>query len=160
MARRNQAPKQRTKQAKASKKATPAKATAASKPASDDHVTLRHSANAVTISYSDPAQVLPHLLSLASSFAGQHFDSANFTADDDDVLGTVAARQIVSNCANSDCWNCALNDLKLDSNVFQSGVFDGVEAAGYLIQRTDIPATQSTELYTVVMAIQGAKKKV
>jgi hypothetical protein len=151
---------QHKKKVKTPKKASPAAMKKAPVRSSDDHVTLRHSANAVTISYSDPAQVLPHLLNLASSFAGEHFDQANFTAADDDILGTPAARQIVGKCANSDCWNCTLSDLKLDSNIFQSCVFDGIQAAGYSKERTDIPATQSTELYTVVMAIQDAKKKV
>ncbi|HEY0794527.1 MAG TPA: hypothetical protein VGD64_01990 [Acidisarcina sp.] len=125
----------------------------------DQHVTIRHSANAITISYSDPAFVLPHLLDIASQFAGRHFASASLTSDDD-VLGTSAARQIVQKCANSDCWDCTLGDLKLDSNTFQSCVFQGIEDAGYFEERTNIPATQSTQLYTVVMAIQNAKKKV
>jgi hypothetical protein len=150
---------QRKQKMKAPKRASPAISKKRAVESSGDHVTLRHSPNAVTISYSDPAQVLPHLLHLASSFAGEHFDQANFTAADD-VLGTPAARQIVGKCANSDCWNCTLSDLKLDSNTFQSNVFEGIQAAGYFKERTDIPATQSTELYTVVMAIQDAGKKV
>jgi hypothetical protein len=128
-------------------------------PAADQHVTIRHSPNAITISYSDPALVLPHLLDVASQFAGKHFASASLTSDDD-VLGTSAARQIVQKCANSDCWDCSVGDLKLDSDTFQSCVFQGIEAAGYFEERTNIPATQSTQLYAVVMAIQNAKKKV
>jgi hypothetical protein len=128
-------------------------------PAPDQHVTIKHSPNAITISYSHPELVLPHLLDLASQFASKHLAAASFTSDED-VLGTAAARQIVGKCANSDCWDCTLGDLKLDSDTFQSCVFQGIEDAGYFKERTDIPATQSTQLYTVVMAIQDAKKKV
>jgi hypothetical protein len=114
----------------------------------------------VTISFAQPHEALPHLLNLASDIAGKHFDQAAFTPAADDVLGTAAAREIVSGCADSDCWNCTLGDLKLDSNVFQTCVFDGVQERGYTIGRDEIPASQSTQLYTVVMAIQAAKKRV
>jgi hypothetical protein len=122
-------------------------------------VKVTRSGKAVTISFSKPEEAITHLLSLASDFAGKHFDKASFTAAADDVLGTAAARDIVSGCANSDCWNCTLGDLKLDSDLFQSCVFNGVQQKGYSINRNDIPASQSTQLYTVVMAIQNAPKK-
>jgi hypothetical protein len=122
-------------------------------------VTVKRSGNAVTISYDRPEDALPHILDLASDFADKHFAMAAFTAAEDDVLGTAAAREIVSGCANSDCWSCTLADLKLDSNVFQSCVFEGVKNKGYTIGRDEIPASQSTQLYTVVMAIQGAKRR-
>jgi hypothetical protein len=128
-------------------------------PAPDQHVTIKYSPNTITISYSHPELVLPHLLDVASQFASKHFASASFTSDED-VLGTSAARRIVGKCANSDCWDCTLGDLKLDSDTFQSCVFQGIEDAGYFKERTDIPATQSAQLYTVVMAIQDAEKKV
>src|SRR5262249_2533287 len=102
--------------------------------------------NAVTISYDRPEDALPHILDLASDFAEKHFDRAAFTLADDDVLGTETAREIVSGCANSDCWSCTLGDLKLDSSVFQSCVFDGVTSRGYVISRNDIPASQTTQL--------------
>jgi hypothetical protein len=113
----------------------------------------------ISITYDDPRHVLPHLLGLASDFAGKHFDTVEYTSADDDVLGTEAAREIVSGCANSDCWDCTIGDLKLNSTLFQGCVYDGVTTKGYVIERKDIPATQDTQLYTVVMAIQGAKRK-
>src|SRR5258708_39455887 len=95
---KKQVASQRKQKTKAHKKDSPAASKKVPIESSDDHVRLLHSANAVSISYSDPAQVLPHLLHLASSFAGEHFDQANFTAADGDVLGTPAARQIVGKC--------------------------------------------------------------
>jgi hypothetical protein len=142
---------------KAVKGSVPAKKRKAAMPVKPVKVT--RTSKTVTISFSRPEEVLPHLLSLASDFAGKHLDKAWFTTDTDDVLGTAAARDIVSSCANSDCWNCTLSDLKLDSNLFQSCVFDGVQNKGYSIDRNDIPASQSTQLYTVVMAIQNAPKR-
>jgi len=96
---------------------------------------------------------------LASEFAGKHFATAVYTSAADDVLGTEAAREIVSGCANSTCWNCTLGDLKLDPVLFQGCVYEGVQSKGYSIERNQIPASQDAQLYTVVMAIQGAKRK-
>lgn len=122
-------------------------------------VKIKQSPGKISITYGDPRHVLPHLLRLASGFAGKHFDTAEYTSGDDDVLGTEAAREIVSGCANSDCWDCTIGELKLNSILFQGCVYDGVTNKSYVIERKDIPATQDTQLYTVVMAIQGAKKK-
>jgi hypothetical protein len=122
-------------------------------------VTVTRGRNLITITYGKPHEVLPHLLDLASDFAGKHFAKAALTPGGDDVLGADAAQDIVSGCANSDCWNCTLGDLKLDSDVFQTCVFNGVQKRGYAIGRNDIPVSQGTQLYTVVMAIQGAKKQ-
>jgi hypothetical protein len=120
---------------------------------------LKKSARSIKLTFAHPRQALPHLLSLASEIADKHFANANFTATLDDVLGTDRACQIVSGCADSDCWTCTLADLKLDSDVFQTCVFNGVQSKGYFIPRNQIPASQTTQLYTVVMAIQNAKRK-
>lgn len=121
-------------------------------------VLIKKSSGAIRIKYSDPRHVLPHLLSLASEFAGRHFGKSIYTAAADDVLGTEAAKKIVAGCANSDCWNCTLGGLKLDSDLFQTCVFNGVAERGFHIDRNQIPASQDTQLYTVVLAIQGAKR--
>lgn len=128
-------------------------------PISSQRVSVKKTANSVHIDFADPRQVLPHLLNLASDFAGKHFATATYTSAEDDVLGTAAARTIVSGCANSTCWNCTLGDLKLDSTLFQGCVYDGVQNAGYIIERDHIPASQDTQLFTVVISIQGAKRK-
>jgi hypothetical protein len=149
-------PVAKKKATSASKKPAPRKAP---KPEAPKGVVVTRSRNLVTISYGKPHEVLPHLLDLASDFAGRHLAKAAFTSTGAGVLGTPAAREIVSKCANSDCWDCTLGFLKLDSNVFQTCVFNGVQNRGYKIRRDDIPASQSTQLYTVVMAIQGAPKQ-
>jgi hypothetical protein len=122
-------------------------------------VQITKTKTSVHIDFANPSDVLPHLLNLASDFAGKHFATATYTSAEDDVLGTAGARTIVSGCANSTCWNCTLGDLKLDSALFQGCVYDGVQNAGYAIQRDQIPASQDTQLFTVVISIQGAKKK-
>jgi hypothetical protein len=127
-------------------------------PATKKVATVRRTKNRVTISYHQPEEAIPHLLNLAGDIAAKHFDKARFTAAAEDVLGTPAARDIVSSCANSTCWDCTLGDLKLDSNIFQSCVFEGIKARGYLKRRDEIPASQSTQLYTVVMAIDDAPR--
>jgi hypothetical protein len=78
---------------------------------------------------------------LASQIADKHFGNATFTATVEDVLGTDAACQIVSGCANSDCWTYTLGDLKLDSDLFQSCVFNGVQSKGCFMPRNQIPAS-------------------
>jgi hypothetical protein len=122
-------------------------------------VRLKKDKHSIHLTFAHPRQALPHLLGLASQIADKHFGDATFTATLEDVLGTDAACQIVSGCADSDCWTCTLGDLKLDSDVFQSCVFNGVQSKGYFIPRKQIPASQTTQLYTVVMAIQNAKRK-
>ena len=121
-------------------------------------VKVKRTSNSIHISYSDPRHVLPHLMELVSEFTPKHLvpDTALLEKD---VLGTDAAKEIVSGCANSQCWTCTLGDLKLDSMLFQGCVFAGVQAKGYFIERDKIPASQDTQLFTVVMAIQGAERK-
>lgn len=150
------ATKKRSGKATAKKKA-PLKAVK-KKPTAPEVAVIRRR-NAVTIAFDRPEDLLPHLLDLASNFAEKHFDGAAFTLAEDNVLGTAAARQIVSGCANSDCWSCTLGELKRDANLFQACVSDEVQSKGYSISRNDIPASQSTQLYTVVMATQNAPKK-
>jgi hypothetical protein len=120
-------------------------------------VKITKTSKSIHISYSDPRHVLPHLMDLVSEFTEKHF--ATGMAPGEDVLGTDAAKEIVSNCANSTCWTCSLGDLKLDSTLYQGCVYGGVQAKGYFIEKDNIPATQDTQLYTDVMAIQGAKKQ-
>jgi hypothetical protein len=122
-------------------------------------VRVKKGRKSISIEYAHPGQALPHLLTLASDIADKHFGAATFTATTDDVLGTDAACHIVSSCANSDCWTCTLGDLGLNSDQFQTCVFNGIQAKGYFMPRNQIPATQTTQLYTVVMAIQNAKRK-
>ncbi len=122
-------------------------------------VQVQKSSGKITITYDQPHLVLPQLLTLASEFAKQHFASATYTTADQDVLGTEGARKVVFECSKSDCWICTLADLHLDSVIFQSCVFNGVQSKGYFIARDRIPASQDTQLYTVVMAIQNATKK-
>jgi len=121
-------------------------------------VKVTRTSKSIHISYSDPRHVLPHLMNLVSEFAPKHLTPDPALAEKD-VLGTDAAKEIVSGCANSQCWTCTLGDLKLDSMLFQGCVFTGVQAKGYFIERDKIPASQDTQLYTVVMAIQGAERK-
>src|ERR1700737_5616068 len=118
-------------------------------------VKVKRTPNPIHISYSDPGDVLPHLDALVTEFTDKHF--ATEVAADEDVLGTDAAKEIVSGCANSTCWTCSLGDLKLDSTLYQGCVYGGVQAKGYFIEKDKIPASQDTQLYTDVMAIQGAK---
>jgi len=125
---------------KASSKSTPVK--------------IERTPNSIHIDYSDPKDLLPHLADLVSEFTEKHLESA---ATLEGVLGTDAAKRIVSGCANSTCWTCTLADLKLDSTLFQDCVYAGVKAAKHSIRKSDIPATQDTQLYAVVMAIQGAQ---
>ena len=122
-------------------------------------VRLKRDKHSIHLAFVHPRQALPHLLGLASQIADKHFGDATFTATLEDVLGTDAACQIVSGCADSDCWTCTLGDLRRDSDLFQSCVFNGVRSKGYFIPRNQIPASQTTQLYTVVMAIQNAKRK-
>jgi hypothetical protein len=117
-------------------------------------VKVTRTSKSIHIEYSDPRHVLPHLMGLVSEFTDKHLEAA-YTGED--VLGTDAAKTIVSGCANSTCWTCTLGDLKLDSTLFQDCVFSGVQAKGRSIDKSNIPATQDTQLYSVVMAIQGAK---
>lgn len=121
-------------------------------------VKITKTSGSLHLEFDDPREVVPHLLDLASDFAGKHFSTAVY-ADGADELGTEAAREIVSGCAESTCWNCTLSDLHLDSMLFQGCVFNGVESKGYSISRDQIPASQDTQLYTVVMAIQHAPRK-
>lgn len=118
-------------------------------------VKITKTSKSIHITYSDPRHVLPHLMGLVSEFTDKHF--ATDVPTDEDVLGTDAAKEIVSGCANSDCWICTLGDLKLDSTLFQGCVYAGVQGKGYTIARDKIPASQDTQLYAVVIAIQGAK---
>ena len=118
-------------------------------------VEVTRTAKSIHIKYEDSRDVLPHLMKLVPEFTNDHLKSL---VSDEDVLGTDAAKEIVSGCANSTCWTCTLGDLKLDSALFQGCVFGGVKARGYSISKNEIPATQDTQLYAVVMAIQGAKK--
>lgn len=138
------------------KKAKPRKSkpTSAAKRSS---VKVTKTSKSIHIAYSDPRHVLPHLVDLVSEFTDKHF--VTDVAADEDVLGTDAAKEIVSGCANSTCWTCSLGELKLDSALFQGCVYGGVQAKGYFIAKDKIPASQDTQLYTVVMAIQGAKKR-
>jgi hypothetical protein len=121
-------------------------------------VKVKRTANSIHISYSDPRHVLPHLMDLVSEFTPKHL-APDTALLEKDVLGTEAAKEIVSGCSNSQCWTCTLGDLKLDSMLFQGCVFTGVQAKGYFIERDKIPASQDTQLFTVVIAIQGAEKK-
>lgn len=129
------------------------------KSVADEALAITRSRSAVRTSFPKPEEVVPLLLNLAPDFAGKHFADTGFTPAKEDVLGEEAAEEIVTACANSDCWDCTLGGLKLDLNLFQSCVFEGVQNKGYFIARNQIPASPGTELYTVVMAIQGAKKK-
>ena len=121
-------------------------------------VEVTRTSKSIHISYSDPRHVLPHLMKLVSEFTPKHL-TPDPTLAEKDVLGTDSAKEVVSGCANSQCWTCTLGDLKLDSMLFQGCVFTGVQAKGYFIERDNIPASQDTQLYTVVMAIQGAERK-
>src|SRR4051794_7913980 len=89
-------------------------------------VKITKTSKSIHISYSDPRHVLPHLMDLVSEFTDKHFTTE--VAPDEDVLGTDAAKEIVSGCANSTCWTCTLGDLKLDSVLFQGCVYGGVHA--------------------------------
>jgi hypothetical protein len=121
-------------------------------------VKVKRTSKSIHISYSDERHVLPHLMNLVSEFTAKHLTPDPALAAKD-VLGTDAAKEIVSGCANSQCWTCTLGDLKLDSMLFQGCVFTGVQAKGYFIERDRIPASQDTQLFTVVVAIQGAERK-
>ena len=153
----------KTKRTGASKQAAKASAAVAKRKKQPQKaaqkVSISTKAKSIHIKFVKPEHVIPHLLSLASDIAGKHFESAAFTSAADDVLGTEAARDIVATCANSRCWNCTLAELQLDSMLFQGCVYNGVLSAGYDIDKNNIPSSQDTQLYTVVMAIQGAKKK-
>jgi hypothetical protein len=117
--------------------------------------TVTKTENSIHIEYSDPRHVLPALVALIPEFTEEHLASDPATANDD-VLGTNNAQEVVSGCANSKCWTCTLGDLKLDSVLFQSCVQSGVKAKGYKISKNQIPASQDTQLFAVVIAIQRA----
>lgn len=79
------------------------------------------------------------------------------SADIPDLLGPVAATNIVTGCAGEQDPNTKLGDIPgLDLLGFQRCVQKGVLAKGY--QPDGIPATASTTLDDVISAIEGCSK--
>src|SRR5438874_11533625 len=89
--------------------------------------------NRLIIHFRKIHEVLPTINGLVGHFADAHIDNFDhLTADSDEVLGGARARIIVSGCAGSNDWSATLDDLGLDSLIFQSCVEHGVEKAGYV----------------------------
>jgi hypothetical protein len=73
-----------------------------------------------------------------------------------EILGELAARAVVSSCAQSEVWTATLSHLLLDPDQFRQRVYDNVRSRAYRILFEDIPASPDTSLADVVAAIQLA----
>lgn len=115
--------------------------------------------NELRIKFDHPDQILPKLIELAHELSETHDALLPETAVavEVDVLGAARARLIVSSCAQSTAWGATLGELGLNPLIFRNCVANGVDQAGYV--PPPIPATPSTRLIDVVVAIQGAPRK-
>ncbi len=99
-----------------------------------------------------------HSHALLAGGVGLHAAPEDYaTATSQDVLGPSAAYDIVTGCAGETDISKKLSDVPgLDPAIFHDCVKTKIEAAGYV--PGDIPASPSTTLWEVIVAIQGCPK--
>ncbi len=77
-----------------------------------------------------------------------------------ETLGFERAETIVVACAFGETdLNRTIGDLGLDNGLFHACVLSGVEAEGFEIGPEEVPNSDETTLFEVVVAVAGARKR-